>query len=188
MLIFKKKNLIKFGLNFSSVTLSKFKFLNKLILSNNLFYSIIDIKLLIYKLLNFLAFMEIYTKNLKYKRTVLFVDGTLNKKLHLLNSSYLLKYNYFYINRYNWLPIFYKDLQLQKINFVIFWDYTSFLFKINMFYVNLPFFFFFKKSSDIIKNLNIKFFKNANFLFSDYNTEISHFFWLCTINHLILSL
>jgi len=101
MFIFKKKNLIHFGLNLGNTTLSKFKFLNKIILSNKFFYSILDLKLLIYKLMNFYSFIQIYIKNLKTKRTVLFIDGSIDKKIQLINKTYLLKYNYFYINKYN---------------------------------------------------------------------------------------
>lgn len=144
MLIFKKKNLIKFGLNLNIKNLSKYKFLNKLILSNKLFFSIFDLKFLIYKLLSFYTFNNLYIKNLKNTRTLLFVDGSLNKRTQTINKKYLLQYNYFYINKNNWLPIFEKNLQIKKINFLIFWNYNSFFFKINPFFLNIPFFFFFK--------------------------------------------
>jgi hypothetical protein len=101
MFIFKKKQLLEFGLNLGSTDLTKYQFLNKLILSQNLFYSIFELKLFMYKLLNFNTFIQIYTKNLKFKRTILFVDGTLDSKIQSTNKSYLLKYNYFYLNKYN---------------------------------------------------------------------------------------
>jgi hypothetical protein len=101
MLIFKKKNLIKFGLNLNIKNLSKYKFLNKLILSNKLFFSIFDLKFLIYKLLSFYAFNNLHIKNLKSTRTLLFVDGSLNKRTQILNKKYLLQYNYFYVNKNN---------------------------------------------------------------------------------------
>ena len=99
MFIFKKKNLIKFGLNLADKRLSKYKFLNKLILSNKLFFTILDLKLLTYKLLNFYSFIQIYTKNLKSTKNILFIDGTLNKNIQQINKKYLLQYNYFYINK-----------------------------------------------------------------------------------------
>ena len=144
MFIFKKKQLLEFGLNLGGTDLTKYQFLNKLILSQNLFYSIFELKLFMYKLLNFNTFIQIYTKNLKFKRTILFVDGTLDSKIQSTNKSYLLKYNYFYLNKYNWLPVFEKNLQISKLNFIIFWNYNSFFFKINTLFLNIPFFFFFK--------------------------------------------
>ena len=141
MFIFKKKNLIKFGLNLADKKLSKYKFLNKLILSNKLFFTILDLKLLTYKLLNFYSFIQIYTKNLKSTKNILFIDGTLNKNIQQINKKYLLQYNFFYINKKSWLPILEKNLQVKKINFLIFWNYNSFFFKINPLTLNIPFFF-----------------------------------------------
>jgi len=142
MIYFKPKTLIKFGLNLSFKSLTKFVFLNKLILSDNFFFSILDLKLLLYKLLNYYLFIQIYKKNLKTKRILLFIDGTSDKKLKLLNKKYVLNYNYFYINKNTWLPIFEKNLQINKINFIIFWSYSSFFLKLNLSYLNVPFFFF----------------------------------------------
>ena len=53
MLYFKLKTLIKYGRNLGFKNLTRFVFLNKLILRENFFFSILDWKLLLYKLVNY---------------------------------------------------------------------------------------------------------------------------------------
>lgn len=186
MLFFIKKNLIKWGLNLTIKNISKYKFLNKIILTNKFFFSVINLKLLAFKLLTFYNFIQLYIKNLKYKRTILFLDGTLNQEQQKLNKVYLLQYKYYYLNNYNWLPVLINHVQYKKINYLIFWNYHSFFFKFNPFLLNLPFFFFFQKPCNWIKNIKFNWIKNSNFIMTNENKEINYFFWLCSINQLLL--
>ena len=96
MLLFKKKNLIRFGFNLSIKSLTKYKFLNKLIISTKAFYSILNLKLLTYKILNFYSFLQIYKKNLKFNRRLIFVDGSSQELDRKSNENFLLNYNYYY--------------------------------------------------------------------------------------------
>ena len=98
MLLFKRQNLIKFGLNITFVHIKKYQFLNKIIISNNFLYSIYDIKLLTYKLILFQKFINIYKKKNTKKLHYLFVDGSLHVSQQSLLRIITLKNNHYYIN------------------------------------------------------------------------------------------
>jgi len=98
MLIFKNKNIIRFGLNLGVKNITRYQFLLKIAICENSISSIMNINLIIYKLLLFKSFLNLH-ENIRMDNTkILMVDGTFDKPERHFLKKYISNLKHFYIN------------------------------------------------------------------------------------------
>ena len=187
MFLLKKKYIIKLGFNLGLKKLSQYNFLIAIIVSNKLFSSIIDLDLIFYKLLLLRSFIKIYKHLTNEDSKLLMVDGTdINNKQRRNNfEMYIKNSNQFFISQDLWFSKAKDELQLDKIHFILYWDYASLIINFNPWDINVPFIFFFQALPEFFKFINISKFKESHFIFSTVESEAINFFWLSIFIHII---
>lgn len=179
MFLFTNKAIISFGFNLVFTKLSKINFISRLLTHELIFYNILNLKLLFYKIILFKNFIFLNKKyNIHEELKLIFIDGSDNLEI----KKYFSRYNLWYLQDFIWLPNYQKLLDSTQLYFLLFWNIESFFLKLNYWNLNLPFFFFINHLQ--FKDLKFHSFKNIQFLFTAQNNKSSTFFWIFTINNL----